>query len=71
MTETEAKEIAQRFVDQNPGEFVLSIQGARKAKSHPGVWSVIFEVRDKSGNIIDGPMVIDVDERTGEATAFA
>ncbi|MBS2032013.1 MAG: hypothetical protein JST54_29210 [Deltaproteobacteria bacterium] len=65
MTESEACEIAERFVakDADPS-WPLRMLGARR---RPGYWAVVFERRDKQGHILDGPMVVHVDEATGQA----
>jgi hypothetical protein len=71
MTNLEAKEVATRFVAaQELRGFTATCVDARKHERWPNEWSVIFDLHSSQGHLMDGPMVVIVDERTGEARLF-
>jgi hypothetical protein len=43
---------------------------AHKVDPRSHLWSVVFEMRGPDGFVMDGPMIVDVDEITGTAKAF-
>ena len=72
MTEKEAINIAQQFIDNNEKkEFRFDLIGARKVKPDIGFWSVLFHVITPDGFQLDGPMVVEVNENTGKAEFFS
>ena len=71
MTETEAKDVAAKFLaTQDMRGFTATCVEARKHERWPNEWSVIFDLRAAQGHLMDGPMVVIVDEATGKARLF-
>ena len=71
MTGSEAKEVAERFVSTlELRGYTATFVEARKHERWPKEWSVIFDLRSARGNVMDGPMVVVVDEPTGSARLF-
>ena len=67
MTGVEAKEIARKFVSTlELRTYTATFIEARKHERWPNEWSVIFELRSSQGHLMDGPMVVIVDETTGK-----
>ncbi|MNI70823.1 hypothetical protein D3C73_1266590 [compost metagenome] len=63
VTEEDVKRIALEYVSQNPSStFKLSLVNINKSSSRYPCWSVIFEMRNQDGNIVDGPLVLGIDE---------
>jgi hypothetical protein len=69
MNKKRAEELAMKFVSDLMGR-ELRMLGVKKSTRHEGKWGVIFERTTKEGHVIDGPMVVIVDERTEEASLF-
>lgn len=63
VTEEDVKRIALDYVSQNPSSsFKLTLVNINKSSSRYPCWSVIFEMRNLDGNIVDGPLVLGIDE---------
>jgi len=48
----------------------LRMLGANKSSRHPNKWGVVFERTTLDGAVIDGPMLIIVDEQTEDVRLF-
>jgi hypothetical protein len=71
MTEAEAKDIAKKFLQtQELRDFTAICVEARKHERWPDEWSVIFELRNSQDYLMDGPMIVIVDEGTGKVRLF-
>lgn len=71
MTENEAKRIALELVDKNPSEhYTLNFISINKSRANPNNWAVAFEVRTKTGSLLEGPVFVMVDDSTSEAWFF-
>lgn len=71
MNADEAARAARRFVAQNGAPYSYSLVRAELGLIDPQVWSVVFAVRTAAGAELDGPAVVLVDDRTGEARALS
>ena len=71
MTEEKAIGIAQKFLSENIKNFKTTLREARKLESQSDIWTVVFDWYDAEGNAYDGPIVVDVNENTGEAEFFS
>jgi len=68
MTEAEAIEIAENYLrTKEMRGFRAVVAGARKNERVPDQWSVLFSLFTPEDFLLDGPMIIVVDEKTGEA----
>jgi hypothetical protein len=71
VTSEEARAIAEQFVAcLDMRGFAVSYVETRKDDRRPGEWATIFDVYSAQGTLVDGPMVIIVDEKTRAARAF-
>jgi len=66
MTKQQAEEIANKFVKGLMGRD-LRLLGSSKNSRHPDKWGVVFERTTVDGHVIDGPMIVIVDEHTERA----
>lgn len=65
--EAQALELAKNFLlKQNSRGHTYRISGVRNNEKRPGVYGVIFDVYTPENNLLDGPLVMLVDKRTGE-----
>ncbi|MBE1446733.1 hypothetical protein [Paenibacillus sp. OAS669] len=63
VTEEDVKRIALEYISQNPSSaFKLTLVNVNKSSSRYPCWSVIFEMRNQDRNIVDGPLVLGIDE---------
>jgi len=68
MTKDEAREAAERLLrDANWTEFTAKFVGIKVSSRDPNMYGVVFDVYAPEGHVVDGPVVIVVDQRTGEA----
>jgi hypothetical protein len=67
MTAAEAKTRAEQHLNRQDlrGHRVTYIE-TRKMEHRSGRWAVVFDVHNQAGQLIDGPMVVTVDDNTGE-----
>ena len=71
MNMEEAKIIAESFIaTQDMKGHTLKFAEARDLPKWPDELSVIFDVFSPAGNLIDGPIVVVVDKRSGDARFF-
>jgi hypothetical protein len=71
MSSGDAKAIAEEFLaTTNMRGFKASFVEAKKQDRWPSEWAVIFDIHDALGHLMDGPMIITVDEGTRRARAF-
>ncbi len=69
MNEKQAETLARQFVTRLMGR-ELRMLGANKSSRHPNKWGVVFERTTLDGAVIDGPMLIIVDEQTEDVRLF-
>jgi hypothetical protein len=64
----QVREIAEQFVaaQDNKG-FTLKFVSAKKNDRGPGNWSAIFDVFTPQGSLLDGPVVVIVNEESKQA----
>lgn len=68
MNEFEARQIAEKFVSGlDKRGHSIGFAEARRRVRYPDQWSVVFDVFSSNGNLIDGPIVVIVEETTGNA----
>ena len=68
MDANQAQSIAEKLVaTQDNRGFRLKFAEARKDERWPGEWSVVFDVFNPNGSLMDGPVVVIVNEQTREA----
>ena len=77
MNQEQVKDIAIRFIaDQTaqheakfgPSRFCYHLHEVRPpTDSPPGQWAVVFLITTRDGSPVDGPAVVFVDDRSGEA----
>jgi len=61
--------VAEEFVrTRDMRGFGTLFVSAKERVGRPGEWAVVFDLRDKQGHVVDGPMIVLVDERTGSAS---
>lgn len=71
MTENEAIRIALELVKENPSEhYTLNFISINKSRANPNNWAVAFEVRTKTGSLLEGPLFVMVDDNNSEAWFF-
>jgi hypothetical protein len=71
MTNVEAMKVATAFVStQELRGFLYTCVGAKKSKQAANEWDVVFDVRDDRGHLIDGPVIVLVDDLSGGARFF-
>jgi hypothetical protein len=71
LTKNEVKEIALRFVsEQDLHGFKMEFVETNKRVRYPDEWVAVFDVYSAKGELIDGPSLIIIDEKTGEARSF-
>jgi hypothetical protein len=67
MTEVDARMIAARWVaGQNLRGGFPKFASADRCPASPQVWAVVYDLYTADGNLMDHPMVVLVDEETGE-----
>ncbi|AKG33931.1 hypothetical protein [Paenibacillus durus] len=63
VTEEEVKQIALQHIAQNPSNtFNYHFMSINKSINRYPCWSVIFETRTFNGDLVDGPLVLGIDE---------
>ena len=63
VTEEDVKRIALEYISQSPSTtFKLTLVNISNNSSRYPCWSVIFEMRNQDGYIVDGPLVLGIDE---------
>lgn len=63
VTEEDVKRIALEYISQTPSTtFKLTLVNISNDSSRYPCWSVIFEMRNQDGHIVDGPLVLGIDE---------
>nr|WP_321361625.1 hypothetical protein [uncultured Hyphomonas sp.] len=68
MTEAEARAAADRFLeDQDKKGHRMVFIEAKRSLRHPGEWNVIYDLFSPQGTLIDGPVIVIVDEQDAEA----
>lgn len=68
MTKPEAIEIAENYLKtKNMRGYRAVVAEARKDERSPDEWIVLFSFFTPENFLMDGPMIIIVDEKTGEA----
>ena len=68
MTELEAQMVAEALISTlDMRGHTLTFVEAKPRARYPGEWSAIFDVFSPEGTLIDGPVVVIVDEGTREA----
>jgi hypothetical protein len=69
MTEVDARMIAARWVaGQNLRGGVPRFASADRCPASPEVWAVVYDLYTVEGSLMDGPMVVLVNEETGEVS---
>ncbi len=71
MTDEQAKEIAETFIGSQELSWNYEFIGCVRLPRFPNEVSVSFHVRDKDGQIFDGPAVVIIGIDTGEAKFFS
>ena len=69
MTEREATERAQAFIRKGMGRDLRVLNTKREVRD-PSKWGVVFESTSPAGNVVDGPIIIMVDDETGVVQSF-
>ena len=65
--EAQALKLAENFLQkQDSRGHTYRISGVRSNEKRPGVYGVIFDVYTPENSLLDGPLVMLVDKRTGE-----
>lgn len=68
MDAKQAQSIAEKLIAaQDNRGFKLKFAEVRKDERWPGEWSVVFDAFNPKGSLMDGPVVVIVNERTMEA----
>ncbi len=63
LTQTEIIKLAMDYVSQNPSSvFTLTLIDVNRDDHRYPCWSVIFEMKNKDGNIVDGPLILGINE---------
>jgi hypothetical protein len=72
MNEVQARLIAENHVEAiNMRGYRAVFVQAHKVDRRSQQWSVVFELYSPDGFVVDGPMIVDVDEITGTAKTFS
>lgn len=67
MTESEVRQAAEKlFEGQDLKGYIPVFVEAVLGRRRPSEWTVLFEYRTAQGGVLDGPVVILVDDRTGQ-----
>ena len=68
MIESEVRQAAEKlFVGQDLIGYTPVFLEAQLGRVRPGQWTVLFEYRTAQGGVLDGPVVVVVDDKTGQA----
>lgn len=66
-----AEQLALEYVNKDKNEnFKLVLLGVEVSKISPQYWAATFEVRTSEGNIIEGPLLILVDDDLEKAMSL-
>lgn len=56
------QEIAMNYISNYPSTvFTFELIDIQNTNRYP-CWSVVFEMKNKAGNIVDGPLILGIDE---------
>jgi hypothetical protein len=69
MTEDRVKELATGFVFELMGRD-LRLIGIHRDVRQADEWNAVFERTTQDGYVIDGPMVVIVNDRTGDVSLY-
>lgn len=71
MTPEEAKDIAESFIaSQDMRDHTAAFVEAHKSKNWPVCWTVNFDLRGPGGGLVDGGLMVVINEVTREARFF-
>ena len=71
MNEDEAKTMAERFIaTQDMKGHSIQFVSATKGIRSPDEWSILYDLFSPQGTLIDGPIVVLVDDASGEVRLF-
>lgn len=63
VTEDEVRKIAMEHIAKNPSNtFKFTLVNINNNPNRYPCWSVIFEMRTNSGDLVDGPLILGIDE---------
>ncbi|MEK3789128.1 hypothetical protein [Paenibacillus sp. FSL K6-1230] len=63
VTREDIRKVANQYILDNPSSvFELNLVDINNDSGRYPCWSVIFEMRNKDGNLVDGPLVLGIDE---------
>lgn len=63
LIQTEIIKLAMDHVSQNPSSvFTLTLIDVNREDDRYPCWSVIFEMKNKEGHIVDGPLILGINE---------
>ena len=72
MIEADVRRAAEDLLaGQDMKGYVPTFLGAHLGRARPDQWSVLFELRSPAGGMLDGPVVVLVDNQSGQAEIFA
>lgn len=69
--QSKARELAeQHLAKQDLRGFSYQFSGVTFSEKWPNEWSVVFNVFSSEKTLIDGPLVLIVDQKTGEVSSM-